>query len=86
MNRLLKIRGLFDVLLGNVIDYGKKSGWKYIEFRGGQKFLPDVPVCCTFLGHTLVLTGNEQELLSCFRGNTRWNIRKATQEGVEIKI
>jgi hypothetical protein len=83
---IVKDKGLFDVLLGNVIEYGKESGWKHIEFRGGQKFLSDAPVAARFFGHTLVLTGDEQQLLSCFRSNTKWSIRKATQEGVEIQF
>ena len=83
---IAKDRGTFQVLLDNIIDYGRKSGWKHIEFRGGQKFLSGVPFSARYFGHSLVLTGNEQQLLSSFRSNTRWSIRKATQEGVEVRF
>ncbi|HLO32041.1 MAG TPA: hypothetical protein VK249_23020, partial [Anaerolineales bacterium] len=76
----------FTPLLTQIIDYGKKSGWKNIEFRGGQQYLPNMPVCAKFLGHTLVLSKNEQNLLSSFRHSTKRNIRKAIDAGVETKI
>jgi len=78
-------RSAFDLLLAQVIHYAKVSGWKYIELRGGQKYLSDAPTSAQFLGHALVLTSNLEELLSRFRSNTRWSIRKATQEGVQVR-
>lgn len=76
----------FEVLLDNVISYGRKSDWKHIEFRGGQKFLSDKPESAKYFGHTLLLTKNDQDLLSRFRDSTRRNIKKAFQVGVETKI
>ena len=29
----------FQDLLNPIIDHGKKNGWKYIELRGGEKYL-----------------------------------------------
>ena len=79
-------RELFHILLAKVIDHGRKCGWSHIEFRGGQKYLPDAPVFATYLGHTLALCQNETELLSGFRSSTRRNITKAGLEGVETRM
>lgn len=83
---LVENQEVFNILLTHIIDYAKKSAWKHIDFRGGQQFLPNMPVCANYLGHTLVLSENEQDLLSTFRDSTRRNIRKAIDEGVETKI
>jgi len=83
---IVKDRTAFHVLLEEAIAHGKKSGWRYIELRGGQEYLPDAPTSARYLGHKLALTSNEQDLLSCFRGNTRWHINKSAKEGLEIQI
>lgn len=76
----------FRMLLDRAIKYGKQAGWKYLEIRGGEKFLTDAPTSASFLGHTLTLCDNEQQLLTCFRNSTRRNIRKAIQEGVQTQV
>ncbi len=79
-------QGTFLVLLGHIIDYARECGWKYLEMRGGEEYLADAPASAEYLCHWLVLDDNEEALLSRFRGNTRWSIRKAVQEGVEVNV
>jgi hypothetical protein len=72
----------FHLLLQKVIGHGRKAGWSHVEFRGGQRFLENVPVHATYMGHKLELVPEEEQLLSLFRSSTRRNITKARLEGV----
>ena len=74
-----------DVFEG-IMKYGKESGWKYAELRGGQQYLPDALTSATYLSHILELSGNEEEIFSSFRDSTKRNIKKAISEGVEARI
>lgn len=77
---------IFPDLFDQIIDFGRKSGWKYIELRGGQEFLPYAPASDRYLGHTLQLCADERELFARFSGSTRRGIKKAIQEGVETEV
>lgn len=77
---------IFDNLFERIVEHARESGWKRVEMRGGQRFLADAAPSVSYLGHTMNLSGDEQNLLSSFRGNTRWSIRKAATEGVEIQF
>jgi hypothetical protein len=83
---LIEDKEYFNVLLEHVISYGKKSDWKHIEFRGGQQYLSGEPESAKYFGHKLLLSQNDQELLSSFRDSTRRNINKARNAGVETKL
>jgi hypothetical protein len=76
----------FQEIIDNLVVYGKKAKWKYIEWRGGESYFQDKIHSSFYYGHTLDLTQNEQELLSGFRSSTKRNIKKAIKEGVNIKI
>lgn len=77
---------MFPALFGQVVDFGRKSGWKHIELRGGRKYLSDAPVSARYLGHTLDLCADERDIFARFSSSTRRNIRKATREGVEVRV
>jgi hypothetical protein len=74
-----------DDLLNCVVDTGKRSDWRSLELRFGQKVLSDRRIALKYLGHELKLGQDEERLLSGFRDSTRRNIRKAIGEGVEVK-
>jgi hypothetical protein len=74
-----------DDLLNCVVDTGKRSDWRSLELRFGQKVLSDRRIALKYLGHELKLGQDEDRLLSGFRDSTRRNIRKAIGEGVEVK-
>ncbi len=76
----------FRTLFEHAVSHGKKSGWKYIELRGGQTFLPDTVPSQTFLAHTMDLFPDEKKIMNNFRDSTRRNIKKAITEGVTVNI
>lgn len=76
----------FQEIIDELIAYGKRAGWKYIEWRGGEGCFQDTLHSSFYHGHTLNLTQNEQELISSFRSSTKRNINKAVKEGVVIEI
>ena len=76
----------FPEMLDQVIRYGRKQSWKYIELRGAAEFLKEAPHSSFFYGHTLELRQNPDVLFSAFRDSTKRNIKKAGKEKVEVKI
>ncbi len=77
-------RSHFQEVLKKIIEHGKHSGWKYIEFRGGKRYFLDEQPSISFYSHTLELTPDDKKLLATFRSSTKRNIKKAIKEGVEV--
>jgi len=67
-------------------DYGEKSGWRYMELRGGNGFFKDACASSFFYGHTIDLSKDEERIFSSFRSSTKRNIKKASRMGVEINV
>ena len=76
----------FKEIFTYVTDYGRKNAWRYIEMRGGQKFLDKYEPSECYLGHTIDLTGGANKILSNVRDSTKRNIRKAEKVGVSVEI
>jgi hypothetical protein len=76
----------FKDLLDYVIEYGKKSGWKSLEIRGGQNHFRSVSPSSNYLGHVIDLGENEEEIFYGLKDSVRRNIKKANREGVEVGI
>jgi len=76
----------FEEILDYTTDYGKKNGWRYIEIRGGQKFLDKHEPSERYFGHTLDLTEDVKKIFSNFRDSTKRNIKKAEIVGVNVEI
>lgn len=76
----------FPDIFGQVIEYGKQRGWKYIEIRSGQDLFPSEPVFARYFGHILNLSRDQKEMLRSFRNSTVRNIKKASQRNIEIQI
>ncbi len=76
----------FELALQKIIRYGKKSGWRYIEFRSGENFPKYGPAYISFYVHQLDLNRDHKEIFSSFKGNTRRNIRKAERNGLAIEF
>jgi len=76
----------FHEIVDRITEYGKKAGWKYIEWRGGETYFDYATPSSSYRGHTLELTRNAQELLKSFRRSTSRNIRKAIKHGVDTEI
>lgn len=75
-------RRLFD----EAVAMGKKRQWKYLEIRGGGKYLSAEKPSQLFTGHILDLRCGHQKLYSNLRDSTRRNIKKAQNEKVEVNI
>ncbi len=76
----------FHDAFNGLVEYGKKTGWKYIEIRDAGDFFKELPISSFYYGHNLNLLQDEQENYSKFKSSTKRNIRKAIKEGVEIKV
>jgi lipid II:glycine glycyltransferase (peptidoglycan interpeptide bridge formation enzyme) len=87
-------------LFRSITEFGRRRGWKYIEFRGGSEFFRNLslrpsaagPVggvphsSSVYVGHTIDLTGGEEKIFANLRDSTRRNIKKAMGQGVTVKI
>lgn len=76
--------GCFPDIMAAVIAYGKKSGWRFIEWRGGENFHQYAAPSSCYYGHSLALFKNETRIFSGFRSSTKGNIKKAVKEGVVV--
>jgi len=71
--------------MDQLIRHGRSAGWKYIEIRDPDRFKEGIPTFTTYIGHVLDLERTEETLYSSFRGSTKRSIRKAQNEGVEVR-
>lgn len=83
---LVNSHSQFEELFNEMKDFGRKRNWSFIEVRGGNgEFEGNEPFSETYI-HILELGKTEDELLKCFDGSTRRNIKKANRKDVEIKV
>lgn len=75
-------RALFDSALG----LSRNRGWRYLELRGGRRWLGDVPASTSFWGHRLDLREGESALFRRLESSGRRAIRKAGQSGLEVEV
>lgn len=71
-------------ILERLVEYGRNAHWKYLEFRGGEQMLGQVPSSSSFYRHVLKLSTNVDAVYGQLRANTRKNVKKAQREGVTI--
>ena len=72
-------------MIDNIVNYGRKAGWKYIELRSGKPLSEDWPCFGSYYGHTLNLSRNPATVFSGFKRTIKQNINKARKNGVEIR-
>ena len=70
----------YQECLDILIEYGKKTGWKSIEIRGGESLFLESSPSSHYYGHTLDLSQGEEQLFSNFKDNNKRNIKKAIKE------
>jgi len=75
----------FQLLFESILEFGRKSGWRYVEFRGEQFLNKELPAR-VYAHHLLELSRDELFLHSRLRESTARNIRKAVKEGVTVGI
>jgi Acetyltransferase (GNAT) domain len=76
----------FLELFRNAIEMGKLRGWKYLEIRGGHKFLNGMQPSHTFYGHTLNVPRDENRFVGELKSPVRRAIRKGEKAGVRVEI
>jgi len=76
----------FDDVFRSIVEYGKKTKWKTLEFRVGNHFDAEITPSSFFYGHTLELCENTEKIFASLRSNTKRNIKKAIREGVTVKF
>ncbi|NOZ81319.1 MAG: GNAT family N-acetyltransferase [DPANN group archaeon] len=77
----------FQDMIGCLTEYGRRSGWKFIEMRGGGEVVfKTVHPYSKYYGHTLGLAEDEDGIYSLFRSSTQRNIRRAEREGVRVSV
>jgi len=68
------------------IDYGKKQGWRSIEWRDDNFGPLGASASNTYLTHEITLRKSETELFGGLRAGNRRNVRKALRGGVSVRI
>lgn len=76
----------FNELFNEILKLGKCKKLKYLELRGGNKYLPDVEASTFDYSHNLDIKLGEEKLFKNLSSNTKRNINKAIHEGVTIEI
>ena len=72
--------------LNELIEHGRKSGWRSIELMDGTCLPKDAVSSASYYEHTLDLSRGGQEISSSFSENTRRNIKKAIQNNIEVVV
>ena len=67
-------------------EFGRKAGWRHIEWRDAQYFDEDTPSSVVYFTHDIDLSKTEREMFSTLAESNRRCIRKACKEGVSVKI
>lgn len=73
----------FMSLFNSILELGRMSDWRYVEFRG-EEFLTDQLPSKVYAHHVVELTKDEKVMYSNLRESTARNIRKAAKEGVAV--
>jgi len=75
----------FKLLYQTILEFGRMSRWRYVEFRGEQFLSTERPVAA-YAHHVINLSKDEDAIRSRLRDSTVRNIRKAVKEGVSVTI
>lgn len=75
----------FQLLFDSILELGRRSGWRHVEFRGEESLAAERPAS-SYAHHLLELSGDERLMHSRLRESTARNIRKAVKEGVTVEI
>jgi len=76
----------FSSAFAEVLRYGNKAGWKYLELRGGAGLLNGAVPHRSYMRHVLALHDKESELFKRFHPATRRNIRTAEKSGLRVAV
>jgi hypothetical protein len=75
----------FQLLFDSVLELGRLSGWRYVEFRG-EPFLSRELPASIYAHHAVELCADQQLMHSRLRKGTASSIKKAQNAGVSVVI
>jgi hypothetical protein len=75
----------FQLLFSSVLELGRLSGWRYVEFRGEQFLAQKLPGR-TYAHHNIELSSDEHLMHTRLRKGTASSIKKAEKGGVRVEI
>ena len=73
-------------LIQAATEFGRKRGWKSVEWRGGRELFDAAPVSLAFHSHTVNLMTDEEWMFARLDSSVRRAIRKAEKSGVTVEI
>ena len=76
----------FDALLQAAISHGRKRQWRYLDLRGGRRFLPECPASMQCYTHYIPLQEDECAMFARFAHSNRRAIRKAMEGGLRVEV
>jgi len=82
---LVRSRSDFVRLFDAAVQYGRREGWRSIEFRG-EEYLRGELSSETYMHHQIELSPDEDAMHARLRESTARNIRKALREGVTVEF
>lgn len=71
-------------MMNAAILLGRQKKWKYLEIRGGEKFMSAEKPHHFFYGHNLDLSIGHSQIFSNLRDSTGRNINKARKENISV--
>jgi len=75
-----------EEVFGEVINFGRKRKWKYIECRGIKNISKTASPSLSFFGHVLPLSAREDRMFARLESRARRGIRKAERSNVRVEI
>ena len=76
----------FAELFRNAVELAQVRDWKYLEFRGGEKFFNSTLPSLSFYGHSIDFPADENAFFPQLDSAVRRAIRKAEKSGVRVEI
>jgi lipid II:glycine glycyltransferase (peptidoglycan interpeptide bridge formation enzyme) len=74
----------FQCAFKELAQFGRNKQWRYIELRGGKKWLATSPAYASIYTHEIDLEKEEKELFASLRDSTRRNIQIAEKNGISV--
>jgi hypothetical protein len=76
----------FRAVFESAVAFARSQRWKYIEIRGGKKWLPEAPPSTSFFQHSLDLCQGESSLFANCEDSVRRAVRKAERSGLQVEF
>ena len=77
---------LFANMLDFIMAYGRRNGWRTLNFHGGKEFFKTNESYASFISPTIDLNLPSKTLFRRFRNSTQRNTKKAIKLGVKTTI